>query len=71
MRAIVNLDITRNGEVVLTQNQEVQVVEVLGDVTFPEVSGSLVSVKDNNSLEVYVKTSDITAYDRDGNVVAL
>ena len=50
MRAIVNLDITRNGEVVLTQNQEVQVVEVLGDVTFPEVSGSLVSVKDNNSL---------------------
>ena len=71
MRAIVNLDITRNGEVVLTQNQEVQVVEVLGDVTFPEVSGSLVSVKDNNSLEVYVKTSDITAYDSDGNVVAL
>ena len=71
MRAIVNLDITRNGEVVLTQNQEVQVVGVLGDVTFPEVSGSLVSVKDNNSLEVYVKTSDITAYDSDGNVVAL
>ena len=71
MRAIVNLDITRNGEVVLTQNQEVQVVEVLGDVTFPEVSGSLVSVKDNNSLEIYVKTSDITAYDSDGNVVAL
>tara|TARA_B100000123_G_scaffold185779_1_gene138445 strand:+ start:248 stop:463 length:216 start_codon:yes stop_codon:yes gene_type:complete len=71
MRAIVNLDITRNGEVVLTQNQEVQVVEVLGDVTFPEVSGSLVTVVDNNSLEVYVKTSDITAYDRDGNVVAL
>ena len=55
----------------MTQNQEVQVVEVLGDVTFPEVSGSLVTVVDNNSLEVYVKTSDITAYDRDGNVVAL
>ena len=71
MRAVVNLDIIRNGEVILTQNQEVHVVETLGNVTFPEVSGSLVTVIDNNSLQVYVKTSDITAYDNDGNIVAL
>ena len=71
MRAVVNLDIIRNGEVVLTQNQEVHIVETLGNVTFPEVSGSLVIVVDNNSLQVYVKTSDITAYDNDGNIVAL
>ena len=71
MRAVVNLDIIRNGEVVLTQNQEVHVVETLGNATFAEVSGSLVTVIDNNSLQVFVKTSDITAYDNDGNVVDL
>ena len=71
MRAVVNLDIIRNGEVVLTQNQKVHVVETLGNATFAEVSGSLVTVIDNNSLQVCVKTSDITAYDNDGNIVAL
>ena len=45
MRAVVNLDIIRNGEVVLTQNQEVHVVETLGNATFAEVSGSLVAVR--------------------------
>ena len=54
MRAVVNLDIIRN-EVVLTQNQEVHVVETWEMPHLLKLLLEVLVTIDNNSLQVYVK----------------